>query len=75
MFAIFGVPGGYGNIFPSKDADAAGRGMGQFIYVVAIVALVLLLILNFLPYKWAKYTVAGLVAVPILFVVLSPMVS
>jgi hypothetical protein len=53
-------------IFPAKGGDAAGRGMGQFIFVVAIVALVLLLILNFLPYKWAKYTAFWLVAVPIL---------
>ncbi len=49
--------------------------MGQVIFVVAILALVLLLIPNFSPYKWAKCTASGLVAVPILFVVLSPMVS
>ena len=59
-------------LFPAKGGDAAGRGMGQAIYYLAIIALVVLLGLNLLPYKWAKYTAFGLVAVPILYVQLNP---
>ncbi len=62
-------------LFPAKGGDAAGRGMGLAIYYLAIIALVLLLILNFLPYNWAKYTAFGLVAVPIVFILISPIVS
>jgi hypothetical protein len=60
-------------LFPAKGGDAAGRGMGQFIYVVAIVALILMGILNFLPYNWAKYTAFGVVVVPFLFTIIEPL--
>ncbi len=59
-------------LFPAKGGDAAGRGMGQAIYYLAIIALVILLGLNLLPYKWAKYTAFGLVAVPILYIQINP---
>lgn len=57
---------------PTKGGDAAGRGMGQAIYYLAIIALVVLVGLNLLPYNWAKYTAFALVALPILFVQISP---
>jgi hypothetical protein len=59
-------------IFPAKGGDAAGRGMGQAIYYLSIVALVVLLILNFLPYKATKYTAFALVLIPILYVQIAP---
>jgi len=61
-------------LFPAKGGDAAGRGMGQAIYYLAITALVVLLLLRFLPYNWAKYTAFGLVVLPILFTLISPVV-
>ena len=36
--------------FPTKGGDAVGRGMGQLIFVVVVTALVLLLVLNLLPF-------------------------
>jgi hypothetical protein len=56
--------------FPAKGGggDAAGRGIGQAIYYLAIILLVVLLILNLLPYRWAKFTAFGLIAVPFLYV-------
>ncbi|MBX2892540.1 MAG: ankyrin repeat domain-containing protein [Saprospiraceae bacterium] len=57
---------------PAKGGDAAGRGMGQAIYYLAIIALFVLLGLNLLPYNWAKYTAFALVALPILFIKVAP---
>lgn len=51
-------------ISPTKGGDAAGRGMGQAIYYLAIMALVALLILNLLPFKAAKYAGFGLILLP-----------
>lgn len=57
---------------PTKGGDAAGRGMGQAIYYLAIIALVALLGLNLLPFNWAKYTAFALIVLPILFIVYWP---
>lgn len=59
-------------LFPTKGGDAAGKGIGQAIYYLSIIALVVLLVLNFLPYAWAKYTALGLVIIPFLFVQFFP---
>lgn len=59
-------------LFPAKGGDAAGRGIGQALYYLSIIALVVLLVLNFLPYAWAKYTALGLVVLPILLVQVYP---
>jgi hypothetical protein len=59
-------------LFPAKGGDAAGRGMGQALYYLSIIALVVLLVLNFLPYAWSKYTALGLVVLPILLVQVFP---
>ncbi len=69
-FLVFVIA--FETIFPAKGGDAAGRGIGQAIYFLAIVALVLLLVLNLLPYKWAKYAAFALVAIPILYIKLEP---
>ncbi len=60
---------------PAKGGDAAGRGMGLAIYYLAIVALLVLLVLNLLPYAWARYTAFGLVAVPLLYFQIAPSIS
>lgn len=52
---------------PTRGGDAAGRGMGQAIYYLAMIALVVLLGLNLLPFKWAKYTAFALIILPLLF--------
>ncbi len=49
---------------PTKGGDAAGRGMGQAIYYLAIIALVVLVILNLLPYKQTKYAAFILILLP-----------
>lgn len=48
-------------ISPAKGGDAAGRGMGQAIYYLAIIALVVLLVLNLLPFNWSKYAAFGFI--------------
>ena len=36
---------------PTKGGDAAGRGIGQAIYYLAIMGVIVLVILNLLPFK------------------------
>jgi hypothetical protein len=72
IIAILGYLVAMETIFPAKGGDAAGRGIGQAIYYLAIIALVVLLGLNLLPYQWAKYTAFGLVAIPFLFFKMRP---
>lgn len=57
-------------LFPSKTGggDAATRGYAQAYYLLAAVALFVLLGLNLLPYNWAKYTAFALVLAPFVFV-------
>ncbi len=55
-------------LFPAKGGDAAGRGMGLAIYYLAIIAVIVLLILNLLPYNWAKYTAFGLILLPVFLI-------
>lgn len=55
--------------FPARGGDAAGRGMGQAFYYLSVISLVVLLLLNLLPYKWSRYTVSGLVLIPVFFLV------
>ncbi len=57
---------------PSKGGDAYGRSIGTAIYYLAIIALVVLIILNLLPFNWAKYTALGLIVLPILFYIIWP---
>jgi hypothetical protein len=49
---------------PAKGGDAAGRGIGQAIYYLAMIALAVLLVLNLLPYKWSKYAALILIVAP-----------
>ncbi|MBC7774283.1 MAG: hypothetical protein H7246_02505, partial [Phycisphaerae bacterium] len=72
VIAIIGFLVAAETLFPAKGGDAAGRGIGQAIYYLSIIALVVLLGLNLLPYNWAKYTAFGLVALPILFFIIWP---
>lgn len=57
---------------PTKGGDAAGKGIGQAIYYLAIIAFFVLLGLNLLPYNWAKYTAFALVVLPVLFIKIAP---
>lgn len=61
---------------PSKGGgDAAGRGMGQALYFLAIVLLVVLLILNLIPYNWGKYAAFALLVIPLVFMRISPIIQ
>ncbi len=62
-------------LFPAKGGDAAGRGIGQAIYYLAIIGLVILLGLSLLPYSWAKYTAFGILVLPIAYIKLKPVVD
>lgn len=57
---------------PTKGGDAAGRGIGQAIYYLAIIAFFVLLGLNLLPYNWAKYTAFALVVLPVVYIKIAP---
>lgn len=50
---------------PTKGGDAAGRGIGQAFYYLAIIGFFVLLGLNLLPFAWAKYTAFALILLPI----------
>lgn len=71
VVAVLAILVGAETLSPSKGGDAAGRGMGVLVYYVAIVALVVLLVLNLLPYAWPKYIAFGLVIVPLLWMQVS----
>lgn len=62
-------------LFPTKGGDAAGRGIGQAIYYLAIIALIVLLMLNLLPFNWSKYVAFALILLPFVFIRLSPVIS
>jgi hypothetical protein len=59
-------------LFPTKGGDAAGQGMGKAIYHLAIIVLLMLLVLNLLPFRWSKYLAFGLIMVPVLYFYLAP---
>lgn len=75
VIAVLGFLVAAESLFPAKGGDAAGRGIGQAIYYLAIIALVVLVVLSLLPYVWAKYTAFGLVIFPILLWKISPVLS
>lgn len=50
---------------PTKGLDAAGKGMQQGFMLVAIIALLVLVGLNLLPYRWSKITTFVLLLSPI----------
>lgn len=56
----------------TKGGDAYGRAMGQLFYYIAIFAIVLLLILNLLPYNWSKYTALAIILLPVLYMMIAP---
>lgn len=64
VIVLLAILVGAETLFPTKGGDAAGRGMGQAIYYLAIIALVALLILNLLPYKATKYAAFGIILLP-----------
>ncbi|MCB9331937.1 MAG: hypothetical protein H6574_12720 [Lewinellaceae bacterium] len=64
VIVLLAILVGAETLFPTKGGDAAGRGMGQAIYYLAIMALVALLTLNLLPYKAAKYAAFGIILLP-----------
>lgn len=51
---------------PAKGGDAAS-GMGKLFYYLAIIVLIILITLNWLPFKWSRYTAFAMVAVPFLW--------
>ena len=53
---------------PTKGGDAAGRGIGQAIYYLAIMGVIVLVILNLLPFKWAKYAGLAIIVLPFLLI-------
>lgn len=55
------------SLTPTKGGDAAGRGIGQALYYGAIMLLVVLLILNLLPFQATRYLALLLVVVPVLW--------
>jgi hypothetical protein len=55
-----------------SGGEAAGRGIGQALLYAAMAALGVLIVLNLLPYPWAKFTAFALVALPILFFQMRP---
>ena len=58
---------------PAKSGgDAAGRGMGQAIYYLAIIALILLIGLNLLPFNWSKYVAFILIVAPLIYTRAAP---
>ncbi len=56
-------------IFDNKGGDGYGRAMGQFILTVTGIVLVIVLILNWLPFPWAKYTALALILSPVVFII------
>lgn len=59
---------------PNKGGgDAAGRGVGQVLYYLAIIATVVLTFFNLLPYNWAKYTAFALILTPFIWAKVSPL--
>lgn len=55
-------------ISPAKGGDAAGRGLGQAIYYLAIISCIVLLILNLLPFNWSKYLAFALILSPLVLI-------
>jgi len=72
VIAILGFLVAAETLFPTKGGDAAGRGIGMAFYYLSIIALVVLLGLNLLPFKWAKYTAFALIVLPIAFYIIWP---
>ena len=58
--------------FSNKGGDAATKGMGEGIGYFAAFVMVVLLVLNLLPWNWTKYTALALVVVPIAVLILVP---
>ncbi|MBD2756837.1 ankyrin repeat domain-containing protein [Spirosoma validum] len=57
-------------LFPMKGGDAAGRGMGEAFLMLAAVAVTVLLVLNLLPFSWAKYTAFTIILMPFAIILL-----
>lgn len=69
IIAILGFAVVADSLSPGKGGgDAAGRAYAQAYFYMAIIALVVLLGLNLLPFNWAKYTALGLVILTISYV-------
>lgn len=62
-------------LFPTKGGDAAGRGIGQALYQLSIIVLILFLVLNLLPYRWGKITCFTIIMVPILYFTIMPTIE
>ncbi|MFN0014705.1 MAG: ankyrin repeat domain-containing protein [Saprospiraceae bacterium] len=60
---------------PDKGGDAYGRAMGQVFFYIAIIILFVMLGLNLLPYKWAKYTALAVIFVPFFLMKLGSVLS
>ncbi len=58
-------------LHPTKGGDAAGRGIGQALYYLAIIALIVLLVLNLLPFAWSKYVGIALILLPFIVIKLN----
>ncbi|WP_020600720.1 ankyrin repeat domain-containing protein [Spirosoma panaciterrae] len=58
-------------LFPTKGGDAAGRGIGEAFEWLTRIGLIGLLILNLIPYAWAKYLAFTLIMLPPAFLLLN----
>ncbi|OJV14818.1 MAG: hypothetical protein BGO21_19230 [Dyadobacter sp. 50-39] len=61
-------------LFPAKGGDAAS-GMGRVFYYLAIIILIILIVLNLLPYTWSRYTAFAMIAIPFLWIQFGSSVS
>ncbi|WP_170061122.1 ankyrin repeat domain-containing protein [Spirosoma aerolatum] len=62
-------------LFPTKGGDAAGRGMGEATLILAGIVLGVLLLLNLIPYTWAKYVAFSMIMLPFAILLLSSLGS
>jgi hypothetical protein len=60
---------------PVGGGDAAGRGIGKFFYQLSIILLMLLLVLNLLPYRWSRFTCFIIIMVPIVYFMIVPTIQ
>lgn len=76
VLALLGLLVVLGTLFPGKSGgESYGRALSSFYYYLAIIGLVILLVLNYLPFNWGKYLAFGLVVIPIFLAQISPLIS
>lgn len=58
-------------IFPSKGGDGYGRAFSELILIVMGIMFVMLLIVNLLPFPWAKYVAFAVIMSPVVFIIVN----